>query len=103
MRLVEGRDFTWDDNDKNLAAVIINETVARDMWPGQDAMGKIANVNGSDARVIGVVADVHETSAETAAGWQMYVSQMPRNRNSDLSARISSSAPSCRPLRLPLR
>ena len=75
MRVIAGRDFTWDDNDKNLAAVIINETVARGMWPGQDVIGKIANVNGSDARVIGVVADVHETSAETAAGWQMYVSQ----------------------------
>ena len=76
MRIVAGRDFTWGDNDKNLGAVIINETVARGMWPGQDAVGKIANVNGSDARVIGVVGDVHETSAETAAGWQMYVSQI---------------------------
>ncbi len=46
------------------------------MWPDQDAVGKIANVNGSDARVIGVVGDVHETSAETAAGWQMYISQI---------------------------
>jgi predicted permease len=75
MRLVAGRDFNWDDNDKNLGAVIINETVARGMWPGQDVIGRIANVNGSDARVIGVVADVHETNAETAPGWQMYVSQ----------------------------
>ena len=76
MRIVAGRDFIWGDNDKNLGAVIINETVARGMWPSQDAVGKIANVNGSDARVIGVVGDVHETSAETAAGWQMYVSQI---------------------------
>ena len=76
MRIVAGRDFTWGDNDKNVGAVIINETVARGMWPGQDAVGKIANVNGSDTRVIGVVGDVHETSAETAAGWQMYVSQI---------------------------
>jgi ABC-type antimicrobial peptide transport system permease subunit len=75
MRIVAGRDFNWDDNDKNLGAVIINQTVARSMWPGQDFIGRIANVNGSDARVIGVVADVHETNAETTAGWQMYVSQ----------------------------
>jgi predicted permease len=78
MRMVAGRDFAWDDNDNSLAAVIINETVARGMWPGQDAhdaIGKIANVNGSDARIIGVVADVHETNAETASGWEMFVSQ----------------------------
>jgi predicted permease len=76
MRLVAGRDFTWDDTNKDVGAVIVNETVARHIWPGQDAVGKIAEINGGRlAQVIGVVADVHETNAETAAGWQMYLSQ----------------------------
>jgi predicted permease len=76
MRLVAGRDFTWDDTNKDLGAVIVNETIARHIWPGQDAVGKIAEINGGQlAQVIGVVDDVHETSAETQAGWQMYLSQ----------------------------
>jgi predicted permease len=76
MRIVAGRDFTWNDTNKDVGAVIINETVARRLWPGQDAVGKIADVNGGQlAEVIGVFADVHETNAETAAGWQMYLSQ----------------------------
>jgi predicted permease len=75
MRLVKGRDIRWDDNNKDLGAVIVNETVARYLWPNEDPIGKTAVINGGDARVIGVVADVHETSAETGAGWQMYVSQ----------------------------
>lgn len=77
MRLIAGRDFTWDDNHKDVGAVIINEAVARYLWPGQDAVGKIAEINSPDqlAEVIGVVADVHETNAETPAGWQMYLSQ----------------------------
>jgi predicted permease len=76
MRIVAGRDFTWDDTNKDMGAVIINETVAHHIWPGQDAVGKIAEINGGQlAQVIGVVADVHETNAETAAGWQMYLSQ----------------------------
>lgn len=75
MRMVAGRDFTWDDTSKDVGAVIINETVAHSLWPGEDVVGKIANINGSDARVIGVVADVRETNAETPAGWQMYLSQ----------------------------
>ena len=100
MRIVAGRDFAWDDTNKNLGAVIINETVARHMWPGQDPVGKIAEINsGSFAQVIGVVADVHETSAETQPGWQMYLSKLPRN--SAPSALISSSAPSSRPLHWP--
>ncbi len=74
MRLVRGRDFRWDDNDKKLGTVIVNETVARRLWPGQDPIDRIAVVGGDDARVIGVVADVHESSVEGTPGWQMYVS-----------------------------
>src|ERR1019366_7070990 len=75
MRLIAGRDLAWDDNNKTLGAVIVNETVARHLWPGEFPIGKLATINGGDAQVVGVVADVRETSAETSAGWQMYVSQ----------------------------
>jgi predicted permease len=75
MHLVKGRDISWEDNNKKQAVVIINETIARRLWPGEDPIGRIANAGGADAQVIGVVADVHETNAETGAGWQMYLSQ----------------------------
>ena len=75
MHLVKGRDIQWQDTDPKQAVVIVNETVARALWPGQDPIGQIAVAGGRDAQVIGVVADVHETNAETQAGWQMYVSQ----------------------------
>jgi predicted permease len=74
MHLVRGRDFRWDDTDKKLGTVIINETVARRLWPGEDPIDRIAVAGGMDARVIGVVADVHESSVEGTPGWQMYVS-----------------------------
>src|SRR6202020_1387292 len=61
-------------NDKKIGVVIINETIARKLWPGQDPIGQIASVIGMDARVIGVVADVHESSVEGKPGWQMYLS-----------------------------
>jgi predicted permease len=75
MHLVAGRDLSWEDTNKNIGAVIINETIAHHLWPGQDPIGKLALINGGDAQVLGVVADVHETSAEKEPGWQMYVSQ----------------------------
>ncbi len=74
MRLIKGRDMTWEDNDPKQAVVIINETVARYLWPNEDPIDRIAIVGGSDARVIGVIADVRETSAEAKSGWQMYIS-----------------------------
>ena len=73
MRLIKGRDISWEDSPKSENVVIINETVARKLWPGQDPIGRIAEAGGGDARVIGVIADVHETNAEDGAGWQMYL------------------------------
>lgn len=74
MRMVRGRDISWNDNSKDQAVVILNETAANALWPGQDPIGRIAVVGGADARVIGVVADLRESSVEETAGWQMYVS-----------------------------
>ena len=73
MRLIEGRDINWADLADNQNVVITNETVARKLWPGEDPIGRIALAGGTEARVIGVIADVHETSAEDDAGWQMYL------------------------------
>src|SRR6202522_2715163 len=74
MHLVKGRDIRWDDTDKKVGVVVINETIARRLWPGEDPVGRIANVIGMDARGIGVVADVRESSVEGKPGWQMYLS-----------------------------
>jgi predicted permease len=72
MHLTEGRDFSWQDGPKSEKVVIINETVARRLWPGEDPVGRIAVADG-DARVIGVISDVRESSVEGEAGWQMYL------------------------------
>lgn len=94
MRLIKGRDMTWEDNDPKQAVVIINETVARYLWPNEDPIDRIAVVGGSDARVIGVIADVRETSAEAKSGWQMYVSAAaPQFGAEDSQLVIRSSLP----------
>ena len=38
------------------------------MAPGEDAVGKIVVIGKNEVRVIGVVADVHETNVEGTAG-----------------------------------
>ena len=94
MRLIKGRDMTWEDNDPKQAVVIINETVARYLWPNEDPIDRIAVVGGADARVIGVIADVRETSAEAKSGWQMYISAAaPQFGAEDSQLVIRSSLP----------
>ncbi len=73
IRLVQGRDISWDDGPKNQRVVIINETVARRLWPGEDPVGRMALVNANYVQVIGVAADIHESNVESLAGWQMYL------------------------------
>ncbi|MGH9736315.1 MAG: ADOP family duplicated permease, partial [Candidatus Acidiferrales bacterium] len=73
MRLIEGRDISWEDLLNNRNVVILNETVARRLWPGQDPIGRIAIAGGAESQVIGVIADVRESSAEDSAGAQMYL------------------------------
>lgn len=76
MHLREGRDFSWHDGPKSEPVVIINQSAARRDWPGQDPVGRIAEVNGRDTRVIGVVSDVRATSIVGETGPEMYLPAM---------------------------
>jgi predicted permease len=73
MRLKSGRDISWEDGPKSENVAVINETVARKLWPGQDPVGRMGAVGKQDIRIIGVVADVRESSVEGNPGWQMYL------------------------------
>jgi predicted permease len=75
---ISGRDFTWDDGPKSQSVVMINKSYARFLanyatWPDGNAVGQVLwHANGADVRVVGVVDDVHEESAEGDTGWQIY-------------------------------
>ena len=43
MQLRAGRDFAWNDTPASPHVVIINKAAARREWPGQNAVGKMAN------------------------------------------------------------
>ena len=73
MQLVKGRDFTWDDTPTGQKVVIINETVAKRLWPGEDPIGRIAQTGGRDMVVVGVIADVRESNVEDTGGWEMFL------------------------------
>ena len=68
-----GRDFTWRDGAKTEPVVIINEAAARFHYPGQDPVGRIGQVNDHDARIVGVIANLRESSLEDVSSPQMYL------------------------------
>jgi predicted permease len=74
IHLRQGRDFTWADTPKSQPVVIINQATARREWPNQDPIGKLARgVGDGETRVVGVIDDVRETSAEAASSPEVYV------------------------------
>jgi predicted permease len=70
-----GRGFTPADGPSSERVVIINDTLARLFWPGQDPVGRIVwTSNGRVAlRVIGVVGDVRYFALERETGAEMYM------------------------------
>lgn len=73
VRLVAGRDFTWDDKQGSERVIIINEAAARRHWPGEDPIGRMAyGVGRGETRVIGVISDVRQGSLEETTGPEVY-------------------------------
>jgi hypothetical protein len=81
--MLAGRDFTTSDDAGAPDVAIINETLAKRFWPGQNAIGK--RIEGMDPshrhfmEVIGVIADPRNISLEQTPTPEYYIpfEQMP--------------------------
>jgi predicted permease len=67
-----GRDITERDTPSSEPVIVINETMARTLFPGREAIGRIVRACG-ERRVAGVVGDVRHLALEQGAGMEMYL------------------------------
>jgi len=70
--LRSGRYFDQRDSADGAKTVIINENLARVLWPDRDAVGQEITQDGGRT-VIGVVGNVRHGSLEEAGGNEMYL------------------------------
>ncbi len=82
--VVKGRDFSERDTANTPFVVVINETMARKYWPGEDPIGKRLldpRNRTPPAEVIGVVGDVKHFGLDDQAEEYIYTSsiQTPGN------------------------
>jgi putative ABC transport system permease protein len=70
--LVAGRTFTAGDDSSAPPVTVINETFARRYWPKGDAIGHHVNTGAGDARIVGVVRDIKQTSILAASEPQFF-------------------------------
>ena len=69
-----GRDIASSDTRTSEPVIVINETMARALWPGEDPIGKyVLGGCAKERRVVGVVGDVRHLALEQASGNEMYL------------------------------
>lgn len=80
--LLAGRDFTEHDNASSEQVIIINDSLARRLWPDQNPIGQMVTQDGG-RRVVGVVGGVRHVTVEEESGLEMY---LPIRQTDDFSA-----------------
>jgi predicted permease len=72
--VIAGRDISERDTSSSEPVIVINQTMARALWPGQDPLGKIVlNACSPERHVISVVGDVRHLALEQTSGNEMYI------------------------------
>lgn len=67
-----GRDFTAQDLPSSDPVIVVNETLARSLWPNENPLGQVMLACGY-RRVVGVVGDVRHLALEQGSGNEMYL------------------------------
>lgn len=74
--LLRGRAFYDSDTLSSMPVTIINSTMARKYWPGQDPLGKQVGVGSPQwplRTIVGIVADIKHTSLREEVSPEMFV------------------------------
>src|SRR5262245_38244238 len=77
--LRQGRYFESSDNAKSVPVAIINETMARQYWPGENALGRRFKIGDPEedvpwVEIVGIVADVRQMGIDEPVKAEMYLS-----------------------------
>jgi predicted permease len=94
--LIAGRDIAASDTATSEPIMVVNETMARTLWPGQDPIGKyILGACANERRVVGVIGDVRHLALEQSSGNEMYIPipQCGSQPSADLVVRSTLPAP----------
>jgi predicted permease len=74
-RILSGRAFSPHEGASRVRAAIVNQTMARTLWPHDRALGKCLLIGGLKecATIVGIVADAHRFGIREEPAMQYYV------------------------------
>jgi putative ABC transport system permease protein len=85
--LRQGRYFDKRDNQQSMPVAIINETMARQYWPGENALGRRFKIGDPDdperpwTEIVGIVGDVRQMGLDEPVKAEMYLPYQQINHN----------------------
>ena len=102
--LLKGRGLTDDDVPGKPMAIVVNETMAKKLWPGEDPLNKkvsAASATGPWMTVVGVAGDIKHRGLTTEPRMEMYASyrQLPQDSMTIVMRTTSNPVPMAAALR----
>jgi len=86
--LVRGRLLGEPDDRDHAKVALINETMARNLWPGEDPIGRKLRTGSDDPKdwrtIVGIVGDVYQYGLDSPKTMQLYVPYL-QNRVPDIT------------------
>jgi len=74
--LLRGRKLASSDGAGSPPVLLISNSMARALFPGEDPLGQRIRIGGTDdpwRTIVGITGDVHQVSLETAGEFQFYL------------------------------
>jgi predicted permease len=88
--IVRGRGFTEEERRTTAAVVVVSESLAQNLWPGEDPLGKnILRIRKTPAQVVGVVKDAKNLFGESHP--LLYSPKQPRRERDGSTALVRTS------------
>ena len=74
-RIVRGRGFTTADRAGSAPVAIVNETMARTLWPGKDAIGQCFTIEKAPAcvEIVGIAANTRRFKLQEPDAFAFYI------------------------------
>jgi putative ABC transport system permease protein len=79
--ILRGRAFTEADTAGSELVVIVNDTLARTQSRGQEPVGRSIALGRGSARIVGVVADIHDDGLDVPVASRVYLPLFQRSSN----------------------
>ena len=94
--MASGRDFTWADDGNAPRVMIVNQALAKQFWPNENAIGKhiIFSRLPTPYEIVGVVGNTRSNNLEREPQMTMYTSYAQWTRpNMTLAVRAAGGSP----------